>query len=188
MSGIGIKRRTARLTNVQKVLEQNVEQLIQNVQHNLASDGSNASMKLSQSIAPEIDLLGHKVSIKITMEEYWKAVDQGRRAGTWPEWSTEPVSVGPFVVEKTFPGIAKWIAQKPITIRAIPPKGGMSDNWRKNQYRSLAFLIARKIYRHGTRGTGFFEKEKDPFVRRLKKQMAEALKKDVRVYIRTKWR
>lgn len=100
----------------------------------LADKGINASGKLSRTAQSIVEFNGRHLLVYLELEDYWKFVENGRRAGKMP-----PIDA-----------ILNWIKVKPIVPRAI--------NGRIPDTRQLAFLIARKIGREGTEGRYPIEK------------------------------
>lgn len=99
----------------------------------LEENGSNATHQLSNSIKDIVKFDGKYLTVSIQLEEYYKYVENGRKAGKFPP------------VEK----IKEWIKVKPV----LPyTKGKRLPN--ENQ---LAYLIGRKIAREGTRANPFLE-------------------------------
>lgn len=94
----------------------------------LADNGINASGKLSRTAQSIVEFNGRHLLVYLELEDYWKFVENGRRAGKMP-----PINA-----------ILNWIKVKPIVPRAI--------NGRIPDTRQLAFLIARKIGNEGYKG------------------------------------
>jgi hypothetical protein len=86
--------------------------------------------------------------------------------------------------------IANWIATRGIKFQ---PKDLKAVIHRKNynaaaadaqQQKSLAFLIGRKIARHGTKGTGFFSSVVTPaLVDKLKTDLQPAFQADIQIKV-----
>lgn len=98
-----------------------------------------ASGRLKKSIEIDYDEATGEYGYSIIGNEYGLAVDEGRRAGKMP-----PINE-----------IIKWIDAKPVTLRttrAAALKGSITT-----QKKRLAFAIARKIGRDGTRPAGFID-------------------------------
>lgn len=117
------------LTDIQQLLQQ----FIQAVREDLAQQNINASSKLSKSLKSVVKQKGKWIEISISLEDYWKYVEYGTRPHFPP-----------------IQAIRKWIDVKPILPR--PMKGKLPT---KDQ---LAFLIARKISKVGTRPKPFLNK------------------------------
>ena len=99
----------------------------------LEENGSNATHQLSNSIKDIVKFDGKYLTVYIQLEDYWKWVENGRKAGKFP-----PVDA-----------IKKW-----ITIKPVIPRGKNGKVPTENQ---LAYLIGRKIAREGTRANPFLE-------------------------------
>lgn len=117
------------LTDIQQLLQQ----FIQAVRDDLAQQNINASSKLSKSLKSVVKQNGKWIEISISLEDYWKYIEYGTRPHFPP-----------------IQAIRKWIDVKPILPR--PMKGKLPT---KDQ---LAFLIARKISKVGTRPKPFLNK------------------------------
>lgn len=117
------------LTDIQQLLQQ----FIQAVRDDLKQQNINASSKLSQSLKSVVKQKGKWIEISISLEDYWKYIEYGTRPHFPP-----------------IQAIRKWIDVKPILPR--PMKGKLPT---KDQ---LAFLIARKISKVGTRPKPFLNK------------------------------
>lgn len=99
----------------------------------LEENGSNATHQLSNSIKDIVKFDGKYLTVSIQLEDYYKYVENGRKAGKFP-----PVDA-----------IKKWITIKPVIPYA---RGKRLPN--ENQ---LSYLIGRKIAREGTRANPFLE-------------------------------
>lgn len=117
------------LTNIQQLLQQ----FIQAVREDLAQQNINASSKLSKSLKSVVKQKGKWIEISISLEDYWKYVEYGTRPHFPP-----------------IQAIRKWIDVKPVLPRPMKGKLPTPDQ--------LAFLIARKISRVGTRPKPFLNK------------------------------
>ena len=117
------------LTDIQQLLQQ----FIQAVREDLAQQNINASSKLSKSLKSVVKQKGKWIEISISLEDYWKYIEYGTRPHFPP-----------------IQAIRKWIDVKPVLPR--PMKGKLPT---KDQ---LAFLIARKISKVGTRPKPFLNK------------------------------
>ena len=117
------------LTDIQQLLQQ----FIQAVRDDLAQQNINASSKLSNSLKSVVKQKGKWIEISISLEDYWKYIEYGTRPHFPP-----------------IQAIRKWIDVKPVLPRPIKGKLPTRDK--------LAFLIARKISRVGTRPKPFLNK------------------------------
>jgi hypothetical protein len=131
---------------------------------------------LRDSIHFEIKRFGLTYRFELYLADYYEWVDNGRAPGKQP-----PIE-----------SIIKWIKDKRLVIHSkygLQAKYGkskikqVSDNLR--QTRSLAFAIARKIGRRGTKGNNFYSNTVPAWVENLKIELPKALKRDVLVEIRS---
>ena len=99
--------------------------------------------------------------ISISLEEYWKYVEYGRRPGKMP-----PLDV-----------IEKWIKVKQILPRPLTLKSGKSVVPTIPQ---LSFLIARKIGRDGIRPRPFFKQSFEEAKREFLHIIEEAVLADIK--------
>ena len=118
---------TLRFENLQKVLDDFIEDFSNEYKSLLIRDDKKASGNLVDSIKPlTIEFNSNKMTGSISLAKYWKYVEYGRRAG------------GKFPPLKK---IEKWIEIKPVLPRPI--------NGIKPTQKQLAYLIGRKIARDG---------------------------------------
>lgn len=117
------------LTTIQDITNDFVVEL----KNKLTANDSNASGNLAKSIRGIVKQNGKYIVISIQLEDYWKYIENG----TKPHFP--PVDA-----------IKKWISVKPVLPR--PLKSGKLPT--SNQ---LAFLIARKISRVGTKAKPFLK-------------------------------
>ena len=112
------------LTNELKALG---DMLVAEYRAVLQRKGINATDQLSQTAGVEVRRGDAYLDLSLLLQEYWKYVEYGRRAGKQP-----PIDA-----------IRKWVEAKPV----VPTPDA---NGRIPTVRSLAYLIARKIGREGT--------------------------------------
>lgn len=122
--------------NIQAQLEVYGGLFVQRLGDQLDANNTNASGALKGSI--ELTIKSEGKGFLIDALEYWGAVDEGRKAGKRP-----PVSE-----------LMKWLSYPNVRDKI---RFGASDKaFGEKEMKSLAFLIARKIGRQGTKGTNFF--------------------------------
>lgn len=131
--------------SVSSILKEYGLLIINALKNNLAESKHNASYVLSQSISFGVKIFGNTYTMEIQMENYWRWVEYGRKAGKFPP--LDP--------------IIKWTAQKGEfsineAARSFGRKSRKID--RTAIRRQLAFLIARKISKKGTPPTRFASK------------------------------
>ena len=139
---------------------------IRRMQKNLANNKERTKYKninnsgtLRQSLGRNYNkgVLDERGMIKGRIEavDYWYYVDQGRKPGKYPPYTSE------------VDGILHWVLTK------IPKQPDIKDT-------SLAFLIARKIAKKGTRPTYFATSElTDKDIKELTEQLAETMAEDI---------
>ena len=110
---------------------------MQRLSQGLQQDNSIASGELDKSINFNIKSTDKKIVLDITMLDYWGAVDGGRKAGKQPP------------IDK----ILEWLSYPNVRDKI---RFGQNDSaFSESEKNSLAFLIARKIGRQGTKGNNF---------------------------------
>ena len=92
--------------------------------------------ELKDKISFKVDVSGNLFEVTFNAPEYWKYANYGRPPGKIP-----PVSA-----------IEEWITRR----RIVPESNTSTPN-----ATSLAYAIARKIGKKGTKGTNFLEKSLD---------------------------
>lgn len=151
---------TLKLTNTLMVLNKYGEEIVKKYKNKLEENkpgynwNSIATGNLYNSVKSEVIVSGTRISIEITLEDYWKTLENGQPAGTI-------VSIG---------DLLKWIKAKPV----IPTDRGFGIPTLKQ----LAFLIQRKIKREGTEPMNFMKATLDELLVKLKIDLEEAIEKD----------
>lgn len=122
--------------NTIAVLNEFADTLINEYKDKLASEGWQSG-KLYNSIK-KVSVKNSKGNFMITLnlEEYWKYIEEGRKAGKQPNRKKMPP-----ITE-----IRKWIDKKNIIPRPIRLKSGKEFSPTRN---TLAFLISRSILKNG---------------------------------------
>ena len=151
---------TLKLTNTLMVLNKYGEEIVKKYKNKLEENkpgyswNSIATGNLYNSVKSEVIVSGTRISIEITLEDYWKTLENGQPAGTI-------VSIG---------DLLKWIKAKPV----IPTDRGFGIPTLKQ----LAFLIQRKIKREGTEPMNFMKDTLEDVLVKLKIDLEEAIEKD----------
>lgn len=109
-------------------------ELSENLRNTLRKNKTNASSVLSQSIGSIAKPKKDGFRLTVEMEDYYKYVEEGRRAGKRP-----PIQ-----------NIYEWIQNKK-SVQTLISKS--TD--RRKATRSLAYVIAGKIAKHGTKAQPF---------------------------------
>ena len=143
--------------HLKAVLERYAIDVKDKYQQNLASDNATASGVLINSVKYILDFRENMFEVSLSLAEYWKYVEYGRKAG------------GKFPPPSA---IRKWIEVKPILPR--PMKNGNLPTL--NQ---LTYLISRSIAEKGIRPRGILEKSLEEINREYEEKISEALTQDL---------
>lgn len=152
------------------VFERFGELFIAETKRNLEEKGKNASFALSQSISYDVKIFGTKYQFSVSMEDYYKEVDEGRKPGSSP-----PIN-----------DILRWMREKPVTLRTNGKRLTRKNNPDPaKEYRKAAFYISKKIGRVGTEGSKFFSdvvtKEN---LKIFQTELSKAVKREVTITIK----
>ncbi len=146
---------------IQKELERFRDYVVSQSKRNLSRLKKNSSKKLYNSIKGNVKAMPNSISIQFTMEDYGVFQDAGV-SGTKKKYNT------PYSYKSKMPpakAFDKWIVRKGIA----PRKSGGQFASRK----SLAFLIARSVYRNGIKPSLFFTKPFEAAYKRLPEELVE---------------
>lgn len=143
------------LDNLTHTIDEMCRELLQEYVSNLRSNGHEATGELANSATYDLNVSGNAIQITISLAEYWKYVEYGRRPGKFPPPDA----------------ILNWITTKGI----LPTT---DSNGKLPTTQSLVFLIGRKIAEHGIEGTHDFEKAQNTILARYESRLADALTKD----------
>ena len=153
-------------SSITQVLEDFGNEVLKKFQSNLKKDKAIASGELYQSMNFSAKIMGNKFHFVLDMgQDYWEAVDKGRKPGKQPPLDN----------------IIKWVNTKATF-------GGFSDvkniSSRAVQ-RGLAYVIARKIGKRGSRGNSFYSKViTDKRLKQLQRDLATAGGKELQQIIK----
>lgn len=126
--------------NLTRVLNEYAQGLVENYKSALAAETINASGELGKSVKYIIDdKTKGRFEVKLELLDYWKYVENGRKAGKMP-----PIKA---LYNENGTG---WIQIKPV----LPRPNIDGDLPTQKQ---LAYLIARKIGLEGTKGRGILQ-------------------------------
>ena len=178
-----------KFTEIEDVLVKYATRIALDAEKNLRSNkngkDSNASGRLSESITvTPVEFFGDNYSIEIRMLDYWQWVNDGRSKGKRP-----PIS-----------SIIQWIKEKQLrlddggtTKRGYKRDGSLISSSKKKVVmgnkkvsilEAVAYKIAAKIGKFGTKGTEFLTDAIDANSKDLVKEMKESLRKDIVIQIK----
>lgn len=114
-----------------------------------------ASGKLVQSVKYEMRMGDTSYEVGLWLEDYWKYVEHGRKAGKFPPLSK----------------IEEWIRVKPVIPR--PYNGKLPTE------KQLAFLIGRKIAQEGIEPKNVLKRTMDEVLDEMLMSVKQAIMEDV---------
>ena len=142
--------------NIKDVLNDFGKYLVEEYKDQLILNDVNASDELYNSVVYSVSQNKNVFEVKLELADYWKYVENGRKAGKWP-----PISA-----------IEKWIKIKPVLPQPM-------DNGKLPTTQQLAFLISRKIGLEGIRPRPLLQKSVDNVWNVFEQFIAEAFAKDL---------
>ena len=152
---------TIKWDKLNQVLEDYGNELIAYYRNKLDDGGINASYDLYNSLRIIMDTKTKgRIEVNLSLIEYWKYIEKGRKAGKMP-----PISA-----------IEKWVEIKPVLPRPM-------DNGKLPTTKQLAYLIARKIGLEGIAPKPILaesvEKINDVFLPLIEQAVAEDIQREV---------
>lgn len=142
--------------HLEQVLKSYGQTLVDEYKKRLAENDKRASSTLINSVQFVYNHQGNKYEVNLSLVDYWKYVENGRRPGKFP-----PVNK-----------ILQWIRIKPIL--PYPDKNGRLPT--ENQ---LAFLISRKIANEGIEAGNYLEDTVDKTYTPFERDLIAALEQDL---------
>jgi hypothetical protein len=147
-------------SEVQKALERFRDHVVSISKRNLTNKQKNSSKKLYNSIKGKVKANSNSFEVEFTMEDYGVFQDAGV-SGTKKKYNT------PYSYKSKMPppkAFDKWLVKKGIAPR---------DNGRFTSRKSLAFLIARSVYRNGIKPSLFFTKPFEAAYKNLPQELID---------------
>lgn len=115
--------------NLKETLEAYGQALEEAYRQEIVDNTAFASGRLFDSVRSVVEVDGHTIELSLSLEEYWKYVEEGRGPGRFPPLNK----------------IEEWITMK--NIAPYPDSRGKVPT-----VHQLAFLIGRSIAENGTEG------------------------------------
>ena len=143
--------------NLVRVLQEYGNEVQELYKQKLANDDATASGELINSVKYIYEQNGNSYSVSLSLKEYWKYVEYGRKLG------------GKFPPPQA---IRKWIEVKPILPRPL-------KNGKLPTLNQLTFLISRKIAEQGIRPRNILEKTLEEINKEYDNKISEALTIDL---------
>lgn len=146
--------------NTLAVLDEFGQIIIKEYRDELEAD-NNANGQLYQSLSYTVSNGNSGWVITISLADYWKYVEYGRKPGKWPPREA----------------IENWIRVKRILPKPMTLKSGKTVIPTIPQ---LSFLIARSIGQHGTKGKHYFQNAFDKLKAEFTEKIEQAILADVK--------
>jgi len=139
------------LENVNKAINKFRAYVIQQSRSNLSKGKKNVSKSLYNSIKSEVETEDNYILIGFSMEKYGMFQDQGVKGSK----SSEKAPNSPFKFTNKMPPskpLSDWAKKRNIRLRDD------SGKFKKGNYKTIGFLIARSIFEKGMKPSFFFTK------------------------------
>lgn len=181
----------ALVDKIEDLLTEFGKQLVIDTQKSLKSKQRDSSLnsRLSTSIKPQTTYESGKIVFKLTMNDYWDAVNSGR----------DPTSKGGDGALRR--NLIRWIKTRKLKVEISKRKEEkaktlknkkVKKSYKKQTYETavenLAFVIARKIHKDGYEGNNFFDEViNDGRIEKLQSEITELVKDDIIIEIRSSY-
>lgn len=165
------------LQSSNKLLEKYKNYVLQQAKSNLSKGRNNISKTLYNSLKGEVVTEDNYAIIAFRMEEYGQFLDEGVK-GAFPSMVKNGKQKAPnsrfmFTNKRPPAGvIAEWAKKRGIRLR------GEDGKFKKGNYKTLGFIIAKRIYAQGIRPTLFFTK---PYEAGFKKYIINQMPAEVAI-------
>ena len=166
-------------SHIHKVLNDFGKELVEVYIKNIEERGINASKNLANSVSYEIHVGDREMGVDISLADYWKYVEYGRKAGKFPPLDS----------------IERWIEVKGIkpmtrTQSSVKRWTQHQGEIRKNDgsipgIKSLAYLIGRKIAKEGIQPRPILTTAVDEVFKRFDEALNEAVTQDIKTDVDT---
>ena len=153
----------------QEALEAFKKFVIQQARTRLSKNNKNISKKLYDSLDGIIKVTPNAIQVQFLMEEYGLYQDKGV-SGTEKKYNT------PYSYKSKMPPIkplAEWAKAKNIRLRDEQGK------YKKGNYNTIGYLIARSIYRKVIKPSLFFTKPFEQGFKKLPEELAKTFALDI---------
>lgn len=147
-------------TNLYQVLNQYATEAIELYRRKLSDGNKNASGALYNNITYEIIEDTNRIDVVLTLEDYWKYVEDGRKPGKFPPLNK----------------IEEWIEIKPIEPYPL-------SNGKLPTPKLLAFLIGRKIATEGIEPTHYLVESIEELNNKYEDLLSKAIEEDLGLWL-----
>lgn len=163
------------LDNTQQALEDFKRYVIQQARTNLTKGKKNVDKNLYNSLQGFVEKSPAGFRLYFEMEDYGMFQDQGVR-GKKAYYADQATSGSPFSYKDKMPPIkplAEWAKKRNIRLRDDKGK------FKKGNYNTIGFLIARSIFEKGMKASLFFTKPFERAFKQLPEDLREAFGEDI---------
>ena len=161
------------LTKTQAALEAFKNFVIQQSRSRLSKSNKNVSKELYNSLKGNIKVMPNSIAVEFEMEDYGVFQDKGV-SGTEKKYNT------PYSYKSKMPPVkplADWAKSRNIRLRDEKGK------FKKGNYNTIGFLIARSIYRKGIKPSLFFTKPFEQGFKKLPDELINSFGLDVEDFL-----
>lgn len=161
------------LTKTQAALEAFKKFVIQQSRSRLSKSNKNVSKELYNSLKGNIKVMPNSIAVEFEMEDYGIFQDKGV-SGTEKKYNT------PYSYKSKMPPVkplADWAKSRNIRLRDEKGK------FKKGNYNTIGFLIARSIYRKGIKPSLFFTKPFEQGFKKLPDELINSFGLDVEDFL-----
>lgn len=162
-----------RLEKTEAALEAFKKFVIQQSRTRLSKSNKNVSKELYNSLKGNIKVMPNSIAVEFEMEDYGVFQDKGV-SGTEKKYNT------PYSYKSKMPPVkplADWAKSRNIRLRDEKGK------FKKGNYNTIGFLIARSIYRKGIKPSLFFTKPFEQGFKKLPDELINSFGLDVEDFL-----
>ena len=163
------------MLETQQALEDFKKYVIQQARTNLTKGKKNVDKNLYNSLQGFVENSPDGFTVYFEMEDYGMFQDQGVRGKKY-YYADKATSGSPFSYKDKMPPIkplAEWAKKRGLRLRDDKGK------FKKGNYNTIGFLIARSIFEKGMKASLFFTKPFQRAFERLPEDLREAFGKDI---------
>ena len=181
----------ALVDKIEDLLTEFGKQLVIDTQKSLKSKQRDSSLnsRLSTSIKPQTTYESGKIVFRLTMNDYWDAVNSGRDpTSKGGDGSLRKNLIRWIKTRKLKVEISKRKTEKATTLKNKKVKKSYKKQTYEQAVESVAYAIAQKIHKEGYEGNYFFDEViNDGRIEKLQSEITELVKDDIIIEIRSSY-
>jgi uncharacterized membrane-anchored protein YjiN (DUF445 family) len=181
----------ALVDKIEDLLTEFGKQLVIDTQKSLKSKQRDSSLnsRLSTSIKPQTTYESGKIVFRLTMNDYWDAVNSGRDpTSKGGDGSLRKNLIRWIKTRKLKVEISKRKTEKATTLKNKKVKKSYKKQTYEQAVESVAYAIAKKIHKEGYEGNNFFDEViNDGRIEKLQSEITELVKDDIIIEIRSSY-